>query len=347
MRYFLLLSLCAMNLCIANETSVMQWSKLRPLPDREGFAAPFAGVSGGALIVAGGANIPGEKWGDSFKKVWSDSVFILEAPGGDWRTGFRLPRKLGYGVSVSSDDSVLCFGGSDETTHYADGFRLRWVDEDLAITPLPPLPRTCANACGALVGRTVYIAGGIEAPNSTNTMRSFWSLDLGTPNASWKELEPWPGPGRMLAVSGVLDGDFYLFSGADLSIGAHKETVRTYLKDAYRYRLGIGWKRIADLPRAAVAAPSEAAVIDGSLVLFSGDDGVNVHFTPVSEHPGFPRTALAYDAAKDVWTEIEGVPFSRVTTPAVRWRDQLVIPNGETRVRVRTPEVWSLVLPIR
>src|SRR5437899_785783 len=49
-------------------TISLRWGKLPPLPDPEGFAAPFAGVSGGALIVAGGANIPGDRWADSFVK---------------------------------------------------------------------------------------------------------------------------------------------------------------------------------------------------------------------------------------------------------------------------------------
>lgn len=338
---------CAVSLAMADDTKAMRWSKLSSLPDREGFASPFAGVSGGALIVAGGANIPGEKWGNSFQKVWSDSVFILETPSGEWRTGFHLPRKLAYGISVSSDDSVLCFGGSDDSTHHADGFRLRWVDKNLVMNFLPPLPRPCANACGALVGRSIYIAGGLETPGSTIAMKSFWSLDLDAPNARWQELEPWPGPGRMLSVAGVMDGDFYLLSGASLAVGPSGKPVRTYLRDAYRYRPGKGWSRIADLPRAAVAAPSPATAIDGHLVFFSGDDGAHVNFAPVSKHPGFPRTALSYDAAKNLWTESEGIPFSRVTAPMIPWRDHLVIPNGETRVRVRTPEVWSLAIPVR
>ena len=41
------------------------WSEAKQLPDPEGFAGPYAGVSGGALIVAGGSNFPGGKrpWG--------------------------------------------------------------------------------------------------------------------------------------------------------------------------------------------------------------------------------------------------------------------------------------------
>ena len=321
------------------------WAKLKPVPDAEGFAAPFAGVSHGALIVAGGANIPKDKWADVFTKVWHDNIFVLEQPDGEWKSGFKLPRSLGYGICVSADDSVLCFGGSDAIKHYSDGFRLRWKDGKVDITSLPSLPKPCANACGALVGRTIYIAGGIEAPASTTAMNTFWSLDLDAAEPLWKESPPWPGPSRMLAVAGSNKGAFYLFSGASLAPGTDGKPQRTFLRDAYRYTPEDGWKRIADLPRSAVAAPSPASEIGGQLLIFSGDDGANVTFTPVIDHPGFPRTTLAYDPATDAWITQEGLPFSIATVPALEWQSRIIIPNGEVRPRLRTAEVWSLPLP--
>src|SRR5204862_492855 len=83
-------------------------------------------------------------------------------------------------------------------------------------SPLPPLPLPCANACGAVVGRTVYIAGGIETPTATEALHTFWALDLDAQKPIWRELDPWPGPARMLGVAGALDDSFYLFSGAAL-----------------------------------------------------------------------------------------------------------------------------------
>jgi hypothetical protein len=38
------------------------------------------------------------------------------------------------------------------------------------------------------------------------------------------------------------------------------------------------------------------------------------------------------------------VPCTQVTVPAVEWRGRHVIPNGEIRPGVRTPEVWSFSL---
>ena len=66
----------------------LAWDELRPLPDPVGFAGAFAGVSNGALVVAGGANFP-----EGTTKVWHDRVFVLEDPAAEWRlASTRLPR---------------------------------------------------------------------------------------------------------------------------------------------------------------------------------------------------------------------------------------------------------------
>ncbi len=129
-------------------TATGQWIQLPPLPDKEGFAGPFAGISHGALLVAGGANFPGKKPWEGGQKVWYDKVFVLDKPDGKWQVAGMLPRPLGYGVSVNYRNSVVCVGGSDAERHYADAFRLKWQSGKLTITELPPLPRPIANACG-------------------------------------------------------------------------------------------------------------------------------------------------------------------------------------------------------
>src|SRR5215468_7081944 len=77
------------------------WERLPSLPDQEGFAGMFAGVSNGTLLVAGGANFPDKKPWDGGKKVWSDAVFVLEKPDGVWKVAGKLPRPLAYGVCVT------------------------------------------------------------------------------------------------------------------------------------------------------------------------------------------------------------------------------------------------------
>ncbi|MEQ1854455.1 MAG: galactose oxidase, partial [Chthoniobacteraceae bacterium] len=77
------------------------------------------------------------------------------------------------------------------------------------------------------------------------------------------------------------------------------------------------------------------------LLIVSGDDGTKVNFAPVREHPGFPRDVLAYATERDVWSVAGEAPFSRATAPVAEWRGGFVVPNGEVRPRVRTPEVWN------
>ncbi len=143
----------------------LKWTELPPVPDKEGFAAPFVGVSNGALIVAGGANFPdGYPWEDG-KNVWYDSVFVLEKPNaGKWKTGFKLPGPLAYGISITTDRGLLCIGGGDSEKHVADVFQLEWKGGEIRTTTLPSLPKPCAFGSGVRVCNTVYVAGGIEKP---------------------------------------------------------------------------------------------------------------------------------------------------------------------------------------
>lgn len=332
---------------VAQAEPAMKWTQMPSIPDPEGFAAAFAGVSGGALLVAGGANIPENKWGEVLVKRWYDSVFVLERPDGAWKQAGRLPRALGYGVSVTWLDRVICIGGSDSSGHSADVFSLQWKDGALVREQLPPLPQPCANACGALVGEVVLVAGGIETPTATSALNTLWALDLAAPHPAWRILPPCPGPARMLAVAGASGGAFYLFSGAALTAGADGKPVREYLRDAWRYTPASGWERLADLPRATVAAASPAVEKEGALLVVSGDDGANVNFTPVREHPGFPRKVLAYDLRSGRWSEAGEAPFSRATVPTTLWQGRAVFPNGEVRPRERTPEVWALEIGAR
>jgi N-acetylneuraminate epimerase len=217
-------------------SQALEWSQLPKLPDREGFAAMFAGVSNDTLFVAGGANFPDKRPWEGGAKVWYDDVWALEKPDGAWRKVGKLPKALGYGASVTWKDEVVCVGGGNTEGHHADVFSLRAEGQRVTVKPYPRLPRPCANLCGALVGSTLFIAGGIEKPDAVKALRTFWSLDLSEANASWRELEPWPGKERMLATAGALDGAFYLFSGAALRAGADGKPEREWLWPWLRLR---------------------------------------------------------------------------------------------------------------
>lgn len=324
----------------------ISWSSLPPLPDREGFAGSFAGISDGSLLVAGGANFPhGRPW-EGGAKAWYDDVFVLDRPNGTWRRAGQLPRKSGYGVSVTTPNGILCIGGSDGSVHHTEVFFLIWNGREAEVRPMPPLPRPCANMAGALRGTVVHVAGGTEHPTATTAMNTHWTLDLADPKAAWAEQPSCPGSPRILATAGVLDGSFYLLGGAALHAGEDGSPVRDWLHDGYRYIPATGWQRTADLPRVAVAAPSPAPNLGPShLLILGGDDGSQVASDP-GTHRGFRRDILAYHSITNTWTNLGDVPFSIVTSPAVEWHGAIVVPGGEAQPGVRTSAVW-MGTPIR
>ena len=92
-------------LCVPGLATAQTFHELPPIADAEGFAAPYVGVSGSSLIVAGGANFPDKpRWQTG--KVWYDSIFILDTPNGEWRKSkSKLPRPLAYGLSFNLSKS--------------------------------------------------------------------------------------------------------------------------------------------------------------------------------------------------------------------------------------------------
>lgn len=325
-----------------------EWRQLPPLPDALGFGGPFGGASGNALIVAGGANFPGKMPWEGGLKVWHDSGYVLDSTNGLWRNAFKLPRPLAYGVSITTPAGLVCVGGCDAKEHVRDVFRITSTAQGWKCQLLPSVPRPLAYACGALARNTIYIAGGTSATNATSALNIFWSLDLDRPEAAWQELEPCPGPARILAIAASVGGNFYLAGGASLAPDPAGKPVRTYLKDAYCFAPGQGWKRLADMLHSAVAAATPAPVIfETSFLVISGDDGNLVDFEPKAKHPGFPDRIMCFDTRLDRWDIIGTTPAPRATLPAIAWQGLIVLPSGESKPGIRSPQVWALIAGTR
>lgn len=314
---------------IAGEKEKIAWQALPELP--RPLSGQFAGVSNGALLVIGGTNFPVPLF-EGGQKVWYDSVFVLEPGRQQWRTGLKIDHPLAYGGSVTTSDGVICIGGSDTAKHYAEVFRLCYVNGRIEKTSLPDLPQPCAMMSAAMLGATIYVAGGQSAPTVAEALKTFWSLDLSAGAPQWKQLDPWPGAARILPIVAAQNGAVYVISGAELSAGADGKAIRRYLNDGYAYKPGAGWKRITDAPRALVAAPA-LTFGQSHILVFGGDDGANAHRIQELKdaHPGFSREALAYHAITDTWTRVGSFPDGLVTTTAVMWQNKVVIPGGEDR----------------
>lgn len=320
------------------------------IPDAEGMAGMFAGVSGGSLFCLGGANFPGKKPWEGGRKAWYADIFRFD--GRRWhRLAERLPTPLAYGVSVDYNDEVILVGGNDEAAFHAGVIGFRWKDGRLEWKSYPSLPMPLANMAGARVGSLIIVAGG-NTGFTEPPLRSCFALDLEDLSAGWVRLPDIPGLARTQPVAGAYGGAFYLFSGEAPGLDASGRKFRDLQQDAWRLRpvkrdggWAGDWERLPDMPKAASASANPVPVLKGGVFVFWGgvDGGIADHPDP-STHPGIGRRVMLYDAKSSTWSfagTVDGLD-ARVTLPSVRWRRSWVYVSGEVRPGVRTPRNASV-----
>ncbi len=303
-RITTLLALGSLSLLAAQNEEKLDWKALPDLPGGLGVAGPFAGAHNNALIVAGGANFPeGVPWrptaeGYNSPKVYYDTIHVISSDDENHKiitSETKLPKVIGYGVSIPTEDGVICIGGEwkdnvkDEaakkyntTMHLsAKVFALAHKDGVVTVdTQYPDLPKATTAASGALIGEKIYVVGGDSGEGAT---KNFWVLDLakrGTDDFKWEEKKTWDGPARthLIAASqsdGAVDC-LYIFSGRmkDDSGKWHM------LSDAHKFNPKTEeWIKLADIqtsgdtqPR-CVMAGTAAAIGSNSLLIFGGANG--------------------------------------------------------------------------
>ncbi|SHM53376.1 transporter, SSS family [Cyclobacterium lianum] len=331
----------------------IQWEELPALPDKEGFAGMFAGVSNGVLLLAGGANFPEKRPWQGGEKIWYDHIFYLENKDRGWQMSTqKLPMPLAYGVSVTYNEKIWVIGGNDAKGHYGKVYSLSYGDGEIKIDAnYPSLPVTLANMSGAMLDGVIYIQGGQVSPDAIGE-DVFYMLDLkqSPSEMKWVEGPDFPGTSRIQAVAAAHNGDFYLFSGFHLVKNKDGGLGRQLLTDAYRYSPGDSsfqgeWKQLQDLPRGVAAAPSPAFSLGNSHILIPGGlDEETLQYKDPSTHPGFSDKMLAYQSRAETWVEMGEMPAgsSRVTAPTAFWKGYWVVPNGEKGPGVRSPKVMGM-----
>ncbi len=138
------------------------------------------------------------------------------------------------------------------------------------------------------------------------------------------------------------DDCLYLMGGRHQSAGQVE-----FLEDCWEYNPRTdAWRERAAMPQPLAAG----ACIDfgqSHILALSGDAGALFHRTDElrDAHPGFPKRSFAYHCITDTWTDMGPTPANQVTTSAVHFDGGIVLPSGEVRPRVRTPQVWKISCP--
>ncbi|MDT7829893.1 sodium/solute symporter [Pricia sp. S334] len=337
-----------------------------------GYAGMVGGWHNGAVIAAGGANFPsGLPW-EGGKKVYSDSIYVLND--GQWKlAGRSLPFPLAYGASVSTPEGILVIGGEDGITAKDQVLRLRYdpASEEVEIARFPSLPEPLAYTAAVVEAGYVYVVGGKNADRSVN---SFYRMRLDNPK-KWEKLEDLPGAPRALhtiAVQETKDSrKLFVIGGRNQLSGQKSEPLTTYLSYDLQDNF---WKNEGEIPingkpRVLMGASAESIGSMGIMVYGGSDevlfdrlehialqldseknDSIQASLTAerdalLNSHPGFSQEILGYNSITKTWYVYDTLPDPiPVTALSFKKADDFVIVSGEVSPGIRTPEVRTYAI---
>ncbi|GAA5220191.1 sodium/solute symporter [Membranihabitans marinus] len=350
---------------IPDNPALIQQSEKQP-----GLAGGFAGMSNGALLIAGGANFPyGLPWEGGQKKWWSD-VYVMVDHGNDsvtWiENSVKLPVAAGYGLSIPWDNGILCIGGNNEQGIVSQVIGLVYNPEtqSISIEEYPSLPDDFEAVSGDICNGQILVHGINKGKNQ---------LLRREVDGSWTYLAPCPGPSRGFALSvsqndGIRD-NFYVLSGRSTT----SEGEIVLLKDGYRYDIiedrwySIGDIALSDSESICVMAGTAIPVGSSHIFVLGGDDGEQLleraalekkissesidtiqreldkkHLADLfRSHNGFSNRILSFHTITNTWTVVDTFPsLLPVTTQIVSRGDDWLITSGEIKPGIRSPKIW-------
>ncbi|SHJ07469.1 cyclically-permuted mutarotase family protein [Arenibacter nanhaiticus] len=269
----------------------MEGTTVANIPVEKGLNGCFSGIHNGLMIIAGGANFPDKDLWEGGKKVWYDTIYALQSDdnGYHWvqKIAVKLPRPIGYGVSVSTDNGIICIGGDNGKEVFREVFRLSWDSEqkNIVVAEMPELPVPLCNMSSCVISNVVYVVGGQQeiGGNASNTIFAL-DLSVDATKQQWESLGQFPGVGRTQAVVvGQNNGTYdclYVMSGASFQKDASPNTVM--LSDVHEYNIqDKKWTKRKDVPTnytpglegGFIGAAPVLAMQDTQILVFGGAGG--------------------------------------------------------------------------
>ena len=338
----------------------LAWQSMGTLSPAEGqkenigVAGLLQGTFGDYIIVGGGANFPAGGPLTGGAKVTYPDVYVLRAAeAGLTETDHaQMPYPVGYGVSATTPDGVLYFGGSTDESGARAVTRLTAPNGKLRTETLPALPFALQNGVAAYDKDTVYLGGGKQ---DGVLSKKFYTYDIKTGTLTL--LPDFPGEAREQSVAEFLGGRFFVFSG-----GANVAYTDGYAYDPKAQTwTSVAGPNVNGTPVSLLGARSvrlnadEMLVVGGfnreiynwavsNLNTLQGEekDAFRAHyFTMPPEDYHWNREILVYSAKDDAWRSVGQLPFPAPCGEAlVIARGALFSISGEVKPGVRSPRLY-------
>lgn len=336
-----------------------------------GVAGAFIGKVGDRIILAGGSNFSqGAPW-EGGEKQFEDAVYLLTPSGGAYKCELvadaKLPAGVAHGCAAAAGRSLYCFGGQTADAESRAVYALTPAGNSVRVDAVGELPEGFRPAAALLYKDEIYLHGVKDDANA------FWRFS--PVSGKWTELTACPGAVRsagpaFAAQHNGRENAMYLIGGRH-----QKEGEFLIYSDVWEYLpLSDRWQARGDATvdgKPVVVMYAQAVPYgSGHVLVLGGDDGrelvrraalervIGQAATPqeaedlraelreaFTAHEGFSKEVLAYHAITDTWVSLGEAEtgFPAVTTAVVAG-NQIVIPSGEVRPGVRTPDVQVVTI---
>ena len=305
-------------------------------------------------------------------------IFILEYKNNAYtwnqKTKVNLPEPIAYCGCTSTLLGIAYAGGENMGGLSKKAWLLTWNEkkECVDIKSLPDLPVALNNISLSHIENMVYAAGGDEV---TSSSKYFLNLDLENIKEGWRRLPDLPvalANTTLIAQKGKIGNSLFLVGGRSKTSSG----ISDLHSSVFKFNLENNeWKRCNDIStgqtKLNLSAASGLALEEDFILMIGGDNGETFHKIEtylkqiinsnikedkeemivqknklVIHHKGFDQSLLLFNIAENKWSKIGEYPFpAQVTTHAVKWGNKILVPNGEIRPGLRTPDIIMGFLP--
>lgn len=340
----LTLSLTACN------PETMKVTELKPIPDAayaKGVSAPFCGVVGDVLVVAGGANFPDKSLLEGgAKRVYAD-IWALE--NGEWVHAGVLPDSTAYGATFAVDETLILAGGNVRGVTTDKVYALTLEDGKAVLRTLPPLPEPMEQCGWTRAGNRLYLVGGVGTTG-------VYACTIGS--YEWAKLADLPEP--LIQPVAFASGDrLYVWGGfnpetlevSDRGIVMEIPVIPSETMESL-------WRETTPIPDGGTFVGATGATLpDGRLAVVGGVNRAifarALHNTPedripyLSKEPAeyqFRQAVYAFDPETETWAMPGSEPACALAGPgvAVAGVNALFVAGGELKPGVRSPKIFIL-----
>ncbi len=227
-----------------------QWAEIAALPESETVVAAAGGILNGKFVVSGGFSIA-----PSGQEVSSTAIHSYDDQTNSWTQIATHPTAIDdHGFVVWKDRYLVTVSGWSNTQN-SDLVQIWDSETDTWHESTFPGTKVFGHA-SALLGNQLLIIDGVDDGLQFDIVKQAWLgtlTDDPTPQITWKQTGPAPGPARYRAAGGVgPDGKMWFVGGTDTP----------YNYNGLRYDNG----------QAALPIPS-TLVFDPTSEIFSLEDG--------------------------------------------------------------------------